>query len=172
MANFNKVILAGNLTRDPQLSYLPSQTPVVDFGMAINRRWRGQDGEQKDETCFVDCRAFGRQAETINQYLSKGRPILVEGRLRFSSWEKEGQKRSKLSVTVERFEFLGSSQGGGQSAPRQAPPAPEQQAPPAPERQAPPAPEQQAPPQPQPPQDFSQEPPPPQFDDGVDSIPF
>ena len=80
MANYNKVILVGNLTRDPQLSYLPSQTPVTEFGMAINRRWRGQDGQQKEETCFVDCRTYGRQAETINQYMAKGRGILAKGR--------------------------------------------------------------------------------------------
>jgi len=82
MANFNKVILAGNLTRDPQLSYLPSNTPVCEFGMAINRKWRGQDGQMREEACFVDLRIFGRQAETFNQYMSKGRAVLVEGRLR------------------------------------------------------------------------------------------
>ncbi|MDP6545223.1 MAG: single-stranded DNA-binding protein [Phycisphaerae bacterium] len=170
MANYNKVILAGNLTRDPQLSYTPAQTPVVDFGMAINRTWRGQDGEKREETCFVDCRAFGRTAETINQYLSKGRPVLVEGRLRFSSWEKDGRKHSKLSVTVENFQFLGSAQGGGQGsyAPQQQAPAP-QQAPP-PQQQAP-APQPTPPPQaPQP--DFGDEPaPPPDFGGGED-IPF
>lgn len=79
MANFNKVILLGNLTRDPQLSYLPSNLPVIEFGMAINRRWRGQDGQMKEEVCFVDCRCYGRSAETINQYVKKGNPLLVEG---------------------------------------------------------------------------------------------
>jgi len=113
MANYNKVILAGNLTRDPQLSYTPSQTPVTEFGLAINRRWRGQDGQQREETCFVDCQCFGRQAEIINQYMSKGRSILLEGRLHFSSWEdKTGQKRNKLRVIVERFQFLDSRQAG------------------------------------------------------------
>ena len=87
MTNYNRVILAGNLTRDPQLSYLPNQTAAVEFGMAINRRWRSQDGQQREETCFVDCRAYGRQAETINQYMSKGRPLLVESRLQFASWD-------------------------------------------------------------------------------------
>jgi single-strand DNA-binding protein len=77
MANFNKVLLMGNLTRDPQLSYTPNQTAVVDFGLATNRRWTGQDGNQRQETCFVDCRAFGRQAENINKYLTKGRPVLL-----------------------------------------------------------------------------------------------
>jgi single-strand DNA-binding protein len=76
MANFNKVILLGNLTRDPQLSYLPSQTPVVDFGLATNRRWTGQDGQQREETCFVDCRAFGKPAETINK-LTAGQDRMV-----------------------------------------------------------------------------------------------
>jgi len=108
MANFNKVLLIGNLTRDPQLSYLPSQTAVVDFGLAVNRRWKGQDGENREETCFIDCRAFGRQAENINKYLSKGRQLLVEGRLTFNSWTaQDGTKRSKHRVTVERFQFLG-----------------------------------------------------------------
>jgi len=114
MPNFNKVILAGNLTRDPQLSYLPSNTPVCEFGLAINRKWRAQDGEMRDETCFVDCRAFARRAETLNQYMSKGQPLLVEGRLRFEQWEgKDGQKRSRLSVVVDNFQFLGGSRDGG-----------------------------------------------------------
>ncbi|HDZ22847.1 hypothetical protein LCGC14_0203450 [marine sediment metagenome] len=114
MANYNKVILMGNLTRDPQLSYLPSQTPVVEFGLAINRKWKSQDGEQREETCFVDCKAFGRQAETLNQYMRKGRPILVDGRLQLSQWEDQsGNKRSKLRVVVENFQFLGGGGGGG-----------------------------------------------------------
>ncbi|MBN2456751.1 MAG: single-stranded DNA-binding protein [Sedimentisphaerales bacterium] len=107
MANFNKVFLMGNLTRDPQLSYLPSQTAVVDFGLAVNRRWTGQNGQAKEETCFVDCRAFGRLAENINKYLSKGRPLFVEGRLTFDSWTaQDGTKRSKHRVTIENFQFL------------------------------------------------------------------
>lgn len=117
MANYNKVLLIGNLTRDPQLSYLPSQTAVVDFGLAVNRRWTGQDGQQREETCFVDCQAFGRQAENINKYLSKGRPLFVEGRLTFSSWTaQDGTKRSRLRVTVERFQFLGGPAGAGKGA--------------------------------------------------------
>jgi len=108
MANFNKVLLVGNLTRDPQLSYLPSQTAVVDFGLAVNRRWTGKDGQNRNEVCFVDCRAFGRMAENINKYLSKGRQLLVEGRLTFDSWtSQDGTKRSKHRVTVESFQFLG-----------------------------------------------------------------
>ena len=114
MANFNRVILAGNLTRDPQLSYTPSNTAVCEFGMAINRRRRDRDGNNKDEVCFVDLIAYGRTAEVINQYMSKGRPILVEGRLRFRQWtNKEGQNRSKLDVFVESFTFLSGGQGGG-----------------------------------------------------------
>ena len=118
MANFNKVILLGNLTRDPQLQYLPNDTPVCDFGLAVNRRYRGQDGETKEEVCYVDIAAFGKQAETLNQYMSKGRPLLVEGRLRFRQWTTEdGQKRSKLSVVAEGFQFVGGrgEEGGAQS---------------------------------------------------------
>ncbi|MHC4645776.1 MAG: single-stranded DNA-binding protein [Planctomycetota bacterium] len=112
MANFNKVLLIGNLTRDPQLSYTPNQTAVVDFGLAVNRRWTGQDGNQREETCFVDCRSFGRQAETINKYLTKGRPVFVEGRLTFDSWTgQDGTRKSRHRVTVENFQFLGG--GGG-----------------------------------------------------------
>ena len=109
MASFNKVILLGNLTRDPQLSYTPSQTAVVEFGLATNRKWTAQDGQQREETCFVDCRAFGRSAENINKYCQKGRPLLVEGRLTFDSWQgQDGTKRSKLRVTVESFQFVSS----------------------------------------------------------------
>jgi single-strand DNA-binding protein len=133
MAGFNKVLLLGNLTRDPQLSYTPNQTAVVDFGLATNRRWRAQDGTQREETCFVDCRAFGRLAENINKYLTKGRPILVEGRLTFDSWTaQDGTKRSKHRVTVENFQFLPGaaeshaepverSVGGGSASPEPGP---------------------------------------------------
>jgi len=120
MANYNKVMLMGNLTRDPQLSYTPNQTAVVDFGLAVNRTWKGQDGNQHEETCFVDCTSFGRQAETINKFLSKGRPVFIEGRLTYSSWTaQDGTKRSRLKVTVENFQFLpragGDSNRGQQS---------------------------------------------------------
>ncbi|MCP4452280.1 MAG: single-stranded DNA-binding protein [Planctomycetes bacterium] len=115
MASYNKVMLIGNLTRDPQLSYTPSQTAVVDFGLATNRKWTAQDGSQREDTCFVDCRAFGKQAETINKYLSKGRSVFVEGRLTFDSWNaQDGTKRSKHRITVENFQFLGGGGGGGQ----------------------------------------------------------
>ncbi|MFA5240296.1 MAG: single-stranded DNA-binding protein [Phycisphaerae bacterium] len=117
MANFNKVLLMGNLTRDPQLSYTPSQTAVVDFGLAVNRKWKGQDGQSKEDTCFVDCQAFGRTAENINKYLVKGRPLFIEGRLTFNSWTaQDGTKRSKHRVTVENFQFLGGPAGAGGSA--------------------------------------------------------
>lgn len=112
MANYNKVMLMGRLTRDPQLSYTPNQTAVVDFGLAVNRKWKGQDGSGREETCYVDCTSFGRQAETINKYLSKGRPVFVEGRLTFDSWTgQDGTKRSKLKVTVENFQFLPDGAG-------------------------------------------------------------
>jgi len=121
MANYNKVILVGNLTRDPQLSYLPSQTAACEIGLAVNRRWRGQDGQQREETCFVDCRCYGKQAETLNQYVRKGNPLLVEGRLQYATWEgKDGTKRSKLRVIIERFQFLGAAAGGGRGAPSHA----------------------------------------------------
>ncbi len=112
MAGFNKIFLLGNLTRDPQLSYTPSQTAVVDFGLATNRRWTSQDGSQRQETCFVDCRAFGRTAENINKYFSKGKPIFIEGRLTFDTWTaQDGTKRSRHRVTVENFQFLPSTAG-------------------------------------------------------------
>lgn len=108
MAGYNKVLLMGNLTRDPQLSYTPTQTAVVDFGIAVNRRWTGQDGQQREDTCFVDCRAFGKQAETISKFLTKGRAVFIEGRLTYETWTaQDGSKRSKHRVTVESFQFLG-----------------------------------------------------------------
>ena len=120
MANFNKVLLLGNLTRDPQLSYLPSQTAVVEFGIAVNRRWTGQNGDQREETCFVDCRAFGRNAENINKYCKKGDPLFVEGRLTYDTWTaQDGTKRSKHRVTVQGFQFLSRS-GGSSAAPARA----------------------------------------------------
>ncbi len=119
MPNLNKILLMGNLTKDPQLSYLPSQTAVVEFGLAVNRNWKGKDGEKKEETCFVDCQAFGKTAETLNKYLSKGQAVFVEGRLKFDSWTaQDGSKRSKHRVTVENFQFLG--QGQQKSQPEQS----------------------------------------------------
>jgi single-strand DNA-binding protein len=117
MANYNKVILVGNLTRDPQMRYLPSQMPVVDFGLAVNHRYKTKSGEDREEVCFIDCSAFGRQAEVINQYCRKGRPLLVEGRLKFDTWEDKqgGGKRSKHTIVIDNFQLLGGrdSAGGG-----------------------------------------------------------
>ena len=110
MGSYNKVILLGNLTRDPQLSYLPSQTAVVEVGLATNRTYKKQDGTQGKDTCFVDCQMFGKRAEVINKYFHKGDPILVEGRLKFDSWQsQDGSKRSKLLVFIENFQFVGGS---------------------------------------------------------------
>jgi single-strand DNA-binding protein len=115
MASFNKVILMGNLTRDPQLKYLPSQMAVVEFGLAMNRKFRTQAGEDREEVTFVDCSAFGKTGELINQYFTKGKPIFVEGRIKYDSWEDKqgGGKRSKISVVVENFQFVGGREGGG-----------------------------------------------------------
>ena len=119
MANFNKVLLLGNLTRDPQLSYLPNQTAVVDFGLAVNHKWKGQDGTMKEETCFVDCKAFGKSAENLNKFCKKGNPLFIEGRLTFDSWTaKDGSKHSKHRITVQNFQLLGApnrdkTDGGG-----------------------------------------------------------
>jgi single-strand DNA-binding protein len=108
MAGYNRVILLGNLTRDPDVRYLPSGTAVASFGIAVNRVYNDrQTGEQKEEVCFVDITAFGRTAEICGEYLHKGRPVLVEGRLRYSAWEtEEGQRRSKLDVVAENVRLL------------------------------------------------------------------
>jgi single-strand DNA-binding protein len=115
MANFNKVILLGNLTRDPELRYLPSQMAVVDFGIAVNHKFRTAQGEDREEVMFIDCSAFGKQAEVIKQYCQKGKQLMVEGRLKLDSWDDKqtGQKRSKHKVTIENFQFVGSREGGG-----------------------------------------------------------
>jgi len=109
MASFNKIIMMGNLTRDPQLSYLPSQTPVVEFGLATTHSYRGADGQTREDVCFVECRCYGKRAETISKYFQKGKPILIEGRLQFDRWEaQDGTKRSKHRIFVENFSFVGS----------------------------------------------------------------
>jgi len=115
MASYNKVILMGNLTRDPQLKYLPSQTAVAEFGLACNRKWKGANGEDREEVTFVDCTAWGKTGEVINQYFTKGKAIFIEGRLKLDQWEDKqgGGKRSKLSVVVENFQFVGPREGGG-----------------------------------------------------------
>ncbi len=128
MASFNKIILVGNLTRDPELRYTPKGTAVVKIGLAVNHKWRTEAGETKEEVTFVDVDAFGKQAETIAQYLKKGRPILVEGRLKLHSWiEKETQaKKSKLGVVLESFQFLDygkKEEGESAPAPRTRPAA-------------------------------------------------
>jgi len=109
MPSVNKVILVGNLTRDPQTKQLPTQTMVTEFGLAMNRKFKSPEGEDREEVCYVDCAAFGRQAEVIQKYCKKGKSLYVEGRLRYDSWEDKGGhgKRSKLTVVVENFQFLG-----------------------------------------------------------------
>ena len=142
MANFNKVILAGNLTRDPELRYTPKGVAIAKLGMAINRSWRTETGEMKEEVTFVDVDAFGKTAETIGKYLKKGRPILMEGRLRLDTWEDKqtNQKKSKLGVVLETFQFIDSKPdydgSRGSSGPSRAPaasppePSPESEPPP------------------------------------------
>lgn len=136
MANLNKVLLMGNITRDPELKFMPNQTAVCDFGLAVNRTWTGQDGVKKEEVTFVDCSCFGKTAEILSKYKKKGDPLFVEGRLKLDQWEaQDGSKRSKMRVIVENFQFLNRAggPGGGQQqsddqgeysgepAPRQAP---------------------------------------------------
>ena len=151
MASFNKVMLMGNLTRDPQMKYLPSQTAVCEIGLASNRRFKTATGEDREEVLFVDCTAFGRTAEVINQYCQKGKPIFIEGRLKYDSWEDKngGGKRNKITVVIDTFQFIGGRDdapsgggddygdegGGGGRSQRAAPPA-RRSAPP-PRREAP-----------------------------------
>jgi single-strand DNA-binding protein len=129
MASFNKVILLGNLTRDPELRYAPSGTPIVRFGLAVNTQRSGQgsneqgNNERREEVCFVDIVAFGRQAETASEFLSKGRAALIEGRLQWRSWEgQDGQKRSKHEVIADRIQFMprGREEGPDGPAPTQS----------------------------------------------------
>ena len=124
MANFNKVILMGNLTRDPELRYTPKGMAIAKLGLAVNRVWTTETGEKKEEVTFVDVDVFGRTAENIGQYMRKGRPILIEGRLRLDQWDDKqtGQKRSKLGVVAETVQFLGSPR----ALPRAARPLPGQ----------------------------------------------
>lgn len=119
MASFNKVILVGNLTRDPELRYTPKGTAIAKIGLAVNRVWTSESGEKKEEVTFVDVDVFGRTAENVAQYMRKGSPLLVEGRLRLDQWDDKqtGQKRSKLGVVAETVQFLGSARtGDGNSA--------------------------------------------------------
>ena len=178
MASFNKVILMGNLTRDPKLSYLPSGTPVCEIGLAVNHVYYDKATSQKKEkVCFVDCNCFGRSAETLNQYMQKGRPLLVEGRLDLDMWEDpNGNKRSKHRIFIENFTFVGGGgqQGGGQQGgyqqqqQQQAPQQQQQQGDyqqQAPQQQPPQQPPQQQPPQQQPPNAYD-------APAGGDDIPF
>ncbi len=119
MASFNRVILVGNLTRDIELKYTPGGTAVTDIGMAVNDRRKSASGEWVDETTFVDVTLWGRTAEVASEYLGKGSPILVEGRLKLDTWETDGQKRSKLRVVCERMQMLGGA-GGGAGGPHRS----------------------------------------------------
>jgi single-strand DNA-binding protein len=125
MASFNKVILMGNLTRDPEVRYTPNGTAVCTLGLAVNRTYKTQTGELKEDPCFIDVIAWGKQAESCNNYLKKGAPVFVEGNLRLESWvdKASGQNRSKHSVSAENVRFLGSPQAGnsgGSDKPNQA----------------------------------------------------
>ncbi len=118
MANLNRVFLMGNLTRDPELRYTPGGTAVSNLRLAVNRRFRTQSGEMKEETAFVTVVAWGKQAETCSQFLSKGRPVFVEGRLQMRSWETpEGQKRNVLEIRASRIQFLGKPQLSEETTP-------------------------------------------------------
>lgn len=113
--SLNKVLLMGNITRDIEVRYLQNNQAVATLGLAVNRRFKAADGQVREETTFVDCDAWGKTAEMIGQYFSKGRPILVEGRLRLDTWQDktDGTNRSKLKVVVENFHFVDSKPGGG-----------------------------------------------------------
>ncbi len=128
MASFNKVILAGNLTRDPELRYTPKGLAIAEIRLAINRKWTGEDGQKREDVVFVDVDSFGKQAELIGQYFRKGSPILVEGRLKLDQWDDKqtGQKRSKLGVILESLSFLDSGNrdaAAGDGAPAPSAPA-------------------------------------------------
>jgi single-strand DNA-binding protein len=124
MASFNRVILAGNLTRDPELKYTPKGTAVARITLAVNRSYGTETGERKEEVSFVDIEAWGKQAETLSQYMKKGRPLLVEGRLKQDTWEDKNthQKQSKLKVVLEGFSFI-DSRGADSGAPSRPAPA-------------------------------------------------
>lgn len=115
MVSLNRVLLIGNLTKDPELRYTPSGTAVANLRLAVNSVYKDQAGQKKEEVCYVTIVTWGKQAENCNQYLKKGRPIFVEGRLLFRSWEAEGKTRSTMEVRADRVQFLGQ---GGPSAPR------------------------------------------------------
>ena len=122
MASFNKVILLGNLTRDPEVRYTPKGTAVTELGMAVNRVYTAENGEKREETTFVDVTLWGRTAEIAGEYLKKGRPVLIEGRLQLDTWDdkQSGQKRSKLKVIGEGLQLLGGRPGGGSGGDEEA----------------------------------------------------
>lgn len=125
MANYNKVILMGNLTRDPELKRTSTDMAVAQIGMAVNRKYKDKTGEQREETTFVDCEAWGRTAETMAKYLSKGKPVFIEGRLKFDQWQdKDGNNRSKIKVVIENFQFIDSKGNQTSEAPAVAATAP------------------------------------------------
>ena len=115
MPSLNKVLLMGNLTRDPELRVTPKGTPICQFALAINRKFKMESGESREEVIYVDVEAWGKQGETIAKYVTKGRPLFVEGRLRLDQWEDKNtkEKRSRMKVVLEAFEFLGDGRGGG-----------------------------------------------------------
>ncbi|MEO6182493.1 MAG: single-stranded DNA-binding protein [Verrucomicrobiota bacterium] len=119
MSSFNKVILVGNLTRDPELRYTPKGTAIAKIGMAVNHKWKNEAGELKEEVTFVDIEVWGRTAENVGQYMRKGSSMLVEGRLKLETWDDKqtNQKRSKMVVVGETVQFLGSARGGSEEAP-------------------------------------------------------
>ena len=129
MASFNKVMLMGNLTRDPELRYTSNGSAVTSFGLAVNRKFK-QGDEWKDDVCFVDITVWGKQGENCAEYLSKGRPAFIEGFLKFSTWESDGQKRNKLEVVASTVQFLGSPGGtGGTGVTEPTPPSNEDDVP-------------------------------------------
>lgn len=133
MADLNRVFLMGNLTHDPEVRYAPSGDAVGDLRMAINRRYKGRDGQEQEETCFVSVVVWGRQAETCGQYLKKGSQVLVEGGLKYDQWEKDGQKHSRLLVRANRVQFMGGRPQGQDGAGEPAPASYRAAAAPAPE---------------------------------------
>ena len=159
MPNLNKVMLMGNLTRDPEIKYTPKGTAIANFGIAVNRTYTPEGGEKREEVTFIDLEAFGRTAEVIGEYFKKGRPIFIEGRLKLDQWDDKttGKKMSKLRVVVDSFEFLGTREGGGGEGGGSAPSGePRSSAPP--QRRAPSSP-------PRPPAD-------PDLDVQADDVPF
>jgi len=129
MASYNRVILIGNLTRDPELRYTPKGTAIAKVGLAVNHVWTNEAGEKKEECTFVDVDIFGRTAENVGQYMRKGRSMMVEGRLKLDQWDDKatGQKKSRLGVVAEQVQFLG--QGNGDSAPARPSAKPTESAP-------------------------------------------